>query len=90
MPKSRVRKKAVYTPPSGVLPSTATAARKKAPSLTWYPVAMVVVMLVGLAYIVVNYIAGERVPVMRSLGGWNFAVGFGLLVFGLGMAVRWR
>ncbi|MBI1759217.1 MAG: cell division protein CrgA [Actinobacteria bacterium] len=90
MPKSRVRKKAVYTPPSDVLPSSATVARKKGPSPAWYPAAMGVVLLLGLIYIVVNYLAGERVPVMKDLGGWNFAIGFGLLVGGLGMAVRWR
>lgn len=89
MPKSKVRKKPVYTPPSSVLPSAA-ARRKKAPSPTWYPVLMVGVMLLGLAYITVNYLAGERVPVMKNLGAWNFAVGFGLLVTGLGLAVRWR
>jgi hypothetical protein len=48
------------------------------------------VLLLGLIYIVVNYLAGERIPIMKDLGGWNFAVGFGLLVGGLGMAVRWR
>ena len=34
--------------------------------------------------------AGESVPLMSSLGSWNFAVGFAFLVVGLGMAVRWR
>lgn len=90
MPKSRVRKKTAYTPPSDVLPSATRTARKKAPSPTWYPIVMVGLMLVGLAYIVVYYIAVERVPIMRDLGSWNFAVGFGLMVAGLGMAVRWR
>jgi hypothetical protein len=51
---------------------------------------MVTLMLLGLAYIVVYYIAAERVPVMRDLNAWNFLVGFGLMVGGLGMAVRWR
>jgi len=34
--------------------------------------------------------ASEKIGFMNSLGPWNFAVGFGLLVAGLGMAVRWR
>ena len=46
--------------------------------------------LLGLAWIVVYYMAGESVPLMSSLGSWNFAVGFAFLVVGLGMAVRWR
>ncbi|HEX5493250.1 MAG TPA: cell division protein CrgA [Mycobacteriales bacterium] len=90
MPKSRVRKKTVYTPPSNVLPSSSTQAKRKGPSPTWYPAFMCGLILVGLAYIVVNYVAGTSVPVMESLGSWNFAVGFGLMVAGLGMAVRWR
>lgn len=91
MPKSRVRKRAVYTPPTDVLPSAArAAARKKAPSPTWYPVVMLTLMVLGLAYIAVYYLAGERVPVMRDIDAWNFAIGFGLMVSGLFMAVRWR
>jgi len=90
VPKSRVRKKTVYTPPSDVLPSSATQAKRKGPSPTWYPVVMCALMLLGLAYIVVNYVAGTSLPVMKSLNAWNFAVGFGLMVAGLGMAVRWR
>ena len=91
MPKSRVRKKAVYTPPVDVLPKASQITKKKGPSPTWYPVLMLVLMLLGLAYIVVYYIAGERVPVMKNLSAaWDFAIGFGLMVLGLGMAVRWR
>ena len=90
MPKSRVRKRAVYTPPEDVLPSPARISRKRGPSPTWYPVLMLVLMIVGLAYIAVYYLAGERVPIMRDLNSWNFAIGFGLMVSGLFMAVRWR
>ena len=89
MPKSKVRKKTVYTPPPNVLPSAATQAKRKGPSPTWYPVVMVALMLLGLAYIVVNYLAPDLAG-LRTLGNWNFAVGFGLMVGGLVMAVRWR
>jgi hypothetical protein len=86
-----VRKKTVYTPPSNVMPTASTVAKKKGPSPSWYPFVMVGLMLLGLAYIVVYYIANERVPVMKDIGAaWNFAVGFGLMVAGLAMAVRWR
>lgn len=89
MPKSKVRKKAVYTPPSDVLPKASTQAKSKGPSPTWYPIVMVALMILGLAYIVVNYLS-PSLPGMDSLGNWNFAVGFGLMVAGLVMAVRWR
>ena len=90
MPKSRVRKRAVYTPPADVLPSSARTTRRKGPSPTWYPIVMLTLMVLWLAYIAVYYLAGERVPIMRDINAWNFAIGFGLMVSGLFMAVRWR
>ena len=90
MPKSKVRKRAVYTPPADVLPASSRTAKKKGPSPTWYPVLMLILLVVGLAYIAVYYLAGEKVPVMQDLNSWNFAIGFGLMVSGLFMAVRWR
>jgi len=51
---------------------------------------MLGLMVLGLAYIAVYYLAGERVPFMRDINAWNFAIGFGLMVTGLFMAVRWR
>ena len=90
MPKSRVRKRAVYTPPADVLPSQAHTTRRKGPSPVWYPVVMLGLMILGLTYIAVYYLAGERVPIMQDINAWNFAIGFGLMVTGLFMAVRWR
>jgi hypothetical protein len=91
VPKSKVRKKPSYSPSTVTGPgSTATGAKLAKPSPTWYPVVMAIFLILGLAYIVVYYMAAESIPFMNSLGSWNFAVGFGFLVIGLGMAVRWR
>ena len=90
MPKSKVRKKSVYTPPEGVLPSRAARARAAEPSPRWYAVVMVALMLIGLLWIVVYYVAGDRIPVLVTLGPWNFAIGFGAMVAGLLMSMRWR
>jgi hypothetical protein len=92
VPKSKVRKKNDYAPrpassSSSLSPS---AGRGLAPSPTWYPVVMIVVLVVGLAWIAVYYIAGDRVPVIEDIGAWNFAVAFGIMMVGLIMAVRWR
>jgi uncharacterized BrkB/YihY/UPF0761 family membrane protein len=88
VPKSKVRKKSEYTPPSRVL--AGSSAKQAAPSASWYPIAMVVVLVIGLAWISVYYIAGDRVPVMDTIGAGNFLVGFGFMIAGLIMAVRWR
>jgi hypothetical protein len=90
VPKSKVRKK----PDAPLRTSSASPARALAPSPQWYPVVMAVVLLVGLAYMVVYYLTSSgsspHVPIMASLGAWNFAVGFGVMLLGLVMAVRWR
>ena len=49
-----------------------------------------VVMVIGLAWLVVNYIAGQQIPFMSGLGNWNFAIGFALMIGGLLMTMRWR
>jgi hypothetical protein len=91
VPKSKVRKKSVYTPPEGVLQSRAAQARAAAqPSPRWYAWLMIGLMLIGLLWIVVYYVAGDRIPLMVSLGAWNFAIGFGAMVAGLIMSMRWR
>ncbi|MCU1690444.1 MAG: cell division protein CrgA [Jatrophihabitantaceae bacterium] len=89
MPKSKVRKKDEYVPAARAsLPGP--TGKVLAPSPVWYPAAICTVLILGLAYIVVYYMAGERVPVMQDLGGWNFAIAFALMITGLGLAVRWR
>jgi len=89
VPKSKVRKKSVYTPPSDAL-SRGSRAKVKQPSPRWYAVLMVALMLIGLVWIVVYYVAGDKIPLMVSLGAWNFAIGFGAMVIGLVMSMRWR
>jgi hypothetical protein len=90
VPKSKVRKKSVYTPPQGTLQPGTPSARAVQPSPRWYAVLMVALMLLGLLWIVVYYVAGDAIGFMTSLGAWNFAIGFGLMVAGLVMSMRWR
>jgi hypothetical protein len=89
VPKSKVRKK-----PESPVRTLAPPPKALAPSPTWYPVVMGIVLLLGLAYLVVYYLTSSgtspRIPGMVELGAWNFAVGFGVMLLGLVMAVRWR
>lgn len=88
MPKSKVRKKAAYTPPADR--RTAVKVKPAGPSHPLYITIMLGIMLLGLAWLVVNYIAGEKIPFMADLGNWNFAIGFALMIAGLLMTMRWR
>lgn len=87
MPKSKVRKKTEPTLRTSTLAPSGHVVR---PSPRWYPIVMAAILVLGLAWIVVYYLAGSSVPLMQDLSAWNFAVGFGLMVIGLGMAVRWH
>ena len=88
MPKSKVRKKAPYTAPADRL--TPVKVKSAGPSHPVYVAVMLAVMLLGLAWLVVNYIAGDRIPIMKDLGNWNFAIGFALMISGLLMTMKWR
>jgi hypothetical protein len=89
MPKSKVRKKAVYTPPPSERAGT-TPVKVAGPTHPVYIAVMLGLMLVGLAWLVINYLAGNLIPFMVMLGPWNFAIGFALIVIGLLMTMRWR
>ncbi len=100
MPKSKVRKKvAVATASSSAQANTSAAAANRsgiaAPSGPIYIGIMLALMVLGLVWLVVNYLwgAGDSsggIPFMVSLGSWNYLIGFGLLVVGLVMTMRWR
>ncbi len=89
MPKSKVRKKAVYTAPVGDKRTT-TPVKVKGPTHPVYVAVFVGLWVVGLAWLVVNYLAAESIPFMQQLGPFNFLIGFSLIVIGLLMTMRWR
>ena len=83
MPKSRVRKRTVYTPP----PSK-SARRKVSPP--WVGPAIVACLVIGLAWIVLYYVTQGSVPGMSALGTWNLVVGFVFIIAGVTLSTRWR
>ena len=87
MPKSKVRKKTAYTPPADV---SRTPVKVAGPTHPVYVAVMLGLMLLGLAWLVVNYLAGDKIGFMIQLGAWNFVIGFSLIVVGLLMTMRWR
>ncbi len=89
MPKSKVRKKAAYTAPP-VDKRTPEVVRATSPTGPIYLGVMLGLMVLGLIWLVVNYLVGEDLEFFRALGAWNFAIGFALIVGGLLMTMRWR
>lgn len=88
MPKSKVRKKSVYTPPADRMP--AAKATTAGPSHPFYVAVMLGMMLLGLVWLVVNYLAGDKIPLLSDLGNYNFLVGFSLMIIGLLMTMGWH
>ncbi len=84
MPKSRVRKKPVYTPP----PTPQSKKRKVSPP--WLVPTMLTCLILGLAWIVLYYVTNGGPSWLASLGGWNLVCGFGLIVAGVILATNWR
>jgi len=83
VPKSRVRKRTVYTPPPR------KAARRKV-SPPWMGPAIVACLVIGLAWIAVYYVTQGAFPGMSALGAWNLVAGFTLIIAGVTLATRWR
>jgi hypothetical protein len=90
MPKSKVRKKTAYTPPPNAKRPGTTPVKVAGPTHPVYITVMLGLMLAGLAWLVVNYLAGDTISFMTTLGSWNFLIGFSLIVIGLLMTMRWR
>lgn len=82
MPKSRVRRKAVYTPPP--------TSKKPEVSPRWLAPTMVTLWVLGIAWIAVYYISAGSMPGMSFLGDWNLLVGFGFVIVGFVLSTRWR
>lgn len=82
MPESPVRRKAPYIPPPG------KAAAPK-PNPRWFVPLMVGLLVLGLVYLVVSYLAEFRYPV-PGIDYWNLGIGFAILMAGFVMTTRWR
>lgn len=89
MPKSKVTQSAVPAP-SAASTSRIPVKINSSGTPIWYKIIMFGLMLVGLLWLVVNYLAGPSIAFMRDLNAWNYAIGFGLFILGLVMTTGWR
>ena len=83
MPESKKRKKVT---PNGNQPRPAAT---PAASPRWWAPTMVTLMVLGLVLVVLTYLTKGNLPV-PSLGNWNLAVGFSVMIVGFFMTLRWR
>ncbi|WP_431983892.1 cell division protein CrgA [Streptomyces qinglanensis] len=86
MPKSRIRKKADFTPPPE---KKATNIDLRGGGRRWVAPLMLAMFGIGLAWIVVFYVTNNSLPV-ESLGNWNIVVGFGFIATGFVVSTQWK
>jgi hypothetical protein len=82
VPKSRVRSKAVYTPPP--------KSSKARVSPRWLVPAMLGSLLLGLAWISTYYISSPNNLPVPALAAWNLVIGFVFIVAGVVLATKWH
>ena len=81
MPKSRVRSKAVYTPPP--------RSSKAKVSPPWLVPTMLGSLILGLVWIVIFYVSQQALPI-KAFGAGNLVIGFGFLVGGVILSTKWH
>ncbi len=86
VPRSRIRRRSDYTPPPPKRPSAEAALRRD----RWVVPTMLVLLIGGLAWICTYYLAGQDIPLMRDLQGWNLAIGMAAITGGFLVATRWK
>ncbi len=60
------------------------------PTPRWWVPTMLALMIAGLLWIVIFYLSGAQAWPIPSIGSWNLAVGFTLIIVGFAMTTRWR
>jgi hypothetical protein len=66
-----------------------TPKKPRTTSRVWVAPLMLACWLLGLAWLVVFYIAGDKIPVMDDLGNWNLLIGMGLIAVGFVVSTQW-
>lgn len=82
MPESRKRKK-------NTTPAPHATPAPPAPSPKWWAPTMSTLMVVGLVWVVSTYLFRGDFPI-PGIGNWNLGIGFGLIMAGFLMTMRWR
>lgn len=84
MPESRRRKKAKPAPIDRPAES-----QQQTGNPPWFVPTFVTLLVLGLAWVVVTYVLDARYPI-PGIGSWNLVIGFGLIMSGFIMTMRWR
>ncbi|MDY5785604.1 MULTISPECIES: cell division protein CrgA [unclassified Corynebacterium] len=90
MPKAKVTKDTHAAPSSPAGVSRTPVKINTGGTPLWYKIIMFGLMILGLAWLIVFYVAGDQIAFLRELGPWNYLIGFSGLIAGLLMTMGWR
>jgi Cell division protein CrgA len=65
------------------------APRKVPKQRRWVAPLMLACWLIGLAWLVVFYVAGNDIPYMKDLNNWNLLIGMGHIALGFVVSTQW-
>ena len=97
MPESKARQTAVKKKAEKRKHSAVAAQRKNATlaerlsgSRDWVPWVFVPLGLIGVAWLLVYYIAGSHIGFMVALGAWNFVIGIACIAGAFVVSTFWK
>jgi hypothetical protein len=90
VPESRVRKSAESKKKQKAAAEAKPKKIKAPSSRRWVPPTFITVGLLGVAWLIVYYIAGTQIPFMTTLGNWNILIGMGGMAAAFGIATLWK
>ena len=90
MPESRTRKSAEAKKKHQAATEAKPKKLKSPGGGRWVAPTFITVGLLGVAWLIVYYIAGTSVPFMAALGNWNILIGMGAMAAAFGIATLWK
>ena len=66
-----------------------TPKKPRTTSRAWVAPTMLACWLLGLAWLVVFYVAGDSIPLMKDLHNFNLLIGMGLIAVGFVVSTQW-
>jgi hypothetical protein len=91
VPESRTRKSAAEKQKIKAQQQASKPKKIKAPaSRRWVPPTFIAVGLLGVAWLITYYVAGQYIPFMEALGNWNILIGMGGMAAAFAIATLWR
>ena len=89
MPESKIRKSAADKQKVKAQRPGKPKKVKAPASRRWVPPTFITVGLLGVAWLITYYVAGQDIPFMAALGNWNILIGMGGMAAAFGIATLW-